>query len=146
MPSLDNPQNDPEYVDQHQSKLVVVDTNVLVSGFWSRNGEPSKILALLQNGKLTACYDSRILTEYHEVLSRRKFGFDQWEINDFLSALEHDGLSVVPTPFAIKFTDEDDRAFYETAKHCNARLITGNIRHFPKDGVAVVPKEFLEGL
>ncbi|GHV47886.1 hypothetical protein AGMMS49546_37960 [Spirochaetia bacterium] len=122
----------------------MVDTNILVSAFWSPGGEPAKIAALLQNGNLTACYDQRILTEYHEVLARRKFGFDQWEINDFLSLLEHEGLSVVPAPLPLEFTDEGDRPFYETAKHCNARLITGNIRHFPKDGVAVLPRAFLE--
>jgi putative PIN family toxin of toxin-antitoxin system len=128
---------------ERQSKLVVVDTNILVSAFWSPNGDCAKIIALLQNRNITACYDQRILTEYHEVLARPKFGFDQWEIIDFLSFLEHDGVSVVPPPLSMEFTDEDDRAFYETAKHGNARLITGNIKHFPKDGVAVLPKEFL---
>ncbi|GHV94858.1 hypothetical protein AGMMS50293_11780 [Spirochaetia bacterium] len=59
-------------------------------------------------------------------------------------------MSVVPTPLTMEFADENDGltsqayAFYETAKHCNARLITDNIRHFPKDGTAVLPREFLE--
>ncbi|GMO65076.1 MAG: hypothetical protein Ta2A_13100 [Treponemataceae bacterium] len=133
----------PQFAHEWSSKLVVLDTNILVSGFWSPNGEPAKILALLQNGNLSACYDQRILTEYHEVLARPKFGFDPWEINDFLSFLQQEGLSVVPAPLPMEFIDESDRAFYETAKHCNACLITGNIKHFPKDGVAVLPREFL---
>ena len=123
--------------------LVVVDTNVLVSGFWSRSSVPAKIIALLQNGVLTACYDQRILDEYHDVLSRPKFGFDDWEITDFLSQIENDGLSVVPIPLNISFVDEDDRPFYETAKHCGAKLITGNGRHFPKDEIVISPKNFL---
>ena len=55
--------------------LVVIDTNVLVSALWSKNGAPAKIISLVLQGKLIPCYDYRILSEYRTVLARPKFGF-----------------------------------------------------------------------
>jgi len=123
--------------------LIVVDTNILVSAFWSRNGNPAKIVGFIQNRTLTPCYDYRILEEYAEVLSREKFGFDEWEIEDFLAQIKHDGMSIVASTIDLSFVDESDRKFYEVAKHCGARLITGNIRHYPSDNIAILPADFL---
>ena len=124
--------------------LVVVDTNIVVSAFWSKNGKPAEIIRLIQNRIITPCYDSRILEEYEEVLSRAKFGFDEWEINDFLSQIKHDGISIVAQNIDISFVDEDDKKFYEVAKTCKALLITGNMKHFPTDSIIISPAEFLD--
>ena len=113
--------------------LVVIDTNVLVSALWSKSGVPAQVLALMQNRRLTPCNDSRILAEYWRVLRRSKFDFSEWEITGLLTQIEGDGVSVVPCPLPLPFIDEDDRKFSEVAKHCNATLITGNIKNFPKD-------------
>jgi putative PIN family toxin of toxin-antitoxin system len=113
--------------------LAVIDTNVLVSALWSKSGVAARVIALVQNGKVTPCFDQRILTEYRDVLHRNKFGFEEWEILDLLNQIEKDGISVVPAPLNIPFTDQDDRMFYEVAKHCQAALITGNLRHVPDD-------------
>jgi putative PIN family toxin of toxin-antitoxin system len=126
--------------------LVVLDTNVLVSAFWSRDSNPAQIITLVQNNVITPCFDSRIMREYRGVLHRKKFGFEKWEINQVLSQIENDGLSVVPVPLQIPFTDEADKKFYELAKHCHARLITGNIRHYPRDPLVVTPAAFLADL
>ena len=126
--------------------LVVIDTNILVSAFWSKSGVSAQILALVQNGRLTPCYDSRILAEYWRILRRSKFGFSQWEIAGVLTQIEHDGVSVVPCSLSAPFTDEDDRKFYEVAKHCNATLITGNLKHFPKDELVLSVAEFLAAI
>ncbi|MCL2108377.1 MAG: putative toxin-antitoxin system toxin component, PIN family [Oscillospiraceae bacterium] len=123
--------------------LVVVDTNVIVSAFWSKGGNPAKIISLIQNYLITPCYDYRIMQEYEEVLSRKKFGFESWEINNFLSQIKHDGISVVAPHIDIVFSDESDKMFYEVAKKCNAVLITGNSKHFPKDDCVVTPTDFL---
>jgi putative PIN family toxin of toxin-antitoxin system len=124
--------------------LIVVDTNVLVSALWTRNGNPAQILSLIQSRKIIPCYDCRILQEYHEVLSRPKFGFDAWEVTDLLAQIEDEGKSVIAEPLDIMFTDESDRKFYEAAKHCGAYLITGNQKHFPEDEAVLSPSEFLE--
>ena len=126
--------------------LVVADTNILVSAFWSRGGNAAKIAGLIQNNIIIPCYDYRILEEYEEVLSREKFGFDEWEINDFLSQIKHDGMSIVAKAVDIPFVDESDKKFYEVAKHCNAKLITGNAKHFPPDDFVISPAKFLGSL
>jgi putative PIN family toxin of toxin-antitoxin system len=126
--------------------LVVIDTNVLVSALYSRNGNPAKVMALIQNGIATPCHDYRILLEYREVLARPKFNFAAWEIADLLAQIESDGLSVTPSPLNIELPDEQDRKFYEVAKYCNAQLIIGNLKHFPKDKIVVSVREFLDNL
>ncbi|MDR1944225.1 MAG: putative toxin-antitoxin system toxin component, PIN family [Synergistaceae bacterium] len=123
--------------------LVVIDTNVLVSALYSRDGGPARIISLVQNRILTPCYDYRILAEYHGVLRRPKFGFAEWEVIDLLSQIENDGLSVSPIPLDVELIDEQDLMFYEVAKHCNARLVTGNLKHFPKDDFVCSVKNFL---
>ena len=123
--------------------LVVIDTNILVSALWSPDGAPAMVVSLLLNGKITPCYDHRILIEYHEILRRPKFGFSENEVYDFLSAVEGLGMSIVPEPANIHFTDEADKKIYEAAKHCGAKLITGNLKHFPQDDIVMTPEDFL---
>jgi putative PIN family toxin of toxin-antitoxin system len=53
----------------------VLDTNVFVSAFLSREGLAAKIVSLALQGKLRACYNQAIIDEYDEVLSRPKFNF-----------------------------------------------------------------------
>ncbi len=123
--------------------LVVIDTNVLVSGFWSGDGVPAQIMALLLNGKIVPCYDERIMQEYEEVLLRPKFGFSVGEVRAVLSWIRYVGMVVVAIPSKCEFVDEADKKFYEVAKDSGAILITGNKKHFPKDPKIVSPREFL---
>ena len=126
---------------------VVLDTNVLVSALWAPEGSPARILALVLNGRLTPCYDSRIMMEYKEVLGRKKFGFSKWETEALLGCIEDFGLSVVPVPLSLSFTDEEDKKFYEAAISCGAMLVTGNLRHFPaEDALVISPADFLASL
>lgn len=124
--------------------LVVVDTNILVSALWSRNGAPARAVGLVLSGQLTPCYDHRIMLEYRQVLQRPKFRFQPSEINALLAWIKQSGRSVVPAPVAIPFMDEADRKFYEVAKYCGAVLITGNLKHFPNDDAVMSVSDFLE--
>jgi len=54
---------------------VVVDTNVIVSALINANGIPARILSLVLNGNIKILYDNRIIFEYINVLSMKKFGF-----------------------------------------------------------------------
>lgn len=123
---------------------VVIDTNVLVSSFWSKDGAPAKIISMVLSGVLTPCYDYRILAEYRNVLMRPKFGFLESEVDALLDWIEIYGKSVVVSPLDIDFIDEDDKKFFEVAKYCNAKLVTGNLKHFPKDESIMSVNEFLE--
>lgn len=124
--------------------LVVIDTNILVSALWSKNGTPAKILSMVISGNLIPCYDYRILGEYREVLARPKFKFSNGEINSLLEWFADNGRSVVAEPLDVAFTDEADKKFYEVTKFCGAKLITGNRKHFPEDKQVLTVSEFLE--
>ena len=123
---------------------VVIDTNILVSGLYSRNGAPAKVLALMFNGLLTPCYDFRILEEYEEVLSREKFHFSKSDVKTLLKQIQSQGRSLVPPPLEMTFIDEDDKKFYELAKGFEIYLVTGNMKHYPKDNLIVSVSELLE--
>ena len=124
--------------------LVVIDTNVLVSALWSRNGAPARVVSMVLTDRLIPCYDYRILAEYRQVLSRPKFGFSENEINSLLDWIEAYGRSVVAEPLENDLVDEADKKFFEVAKFCGAILITGNLKHFPEDPQVMSVAAFLE--
>ena len=124
--------------------LVVIDTNILVSALWSKNGAPAQLLSLVINGRLIPCYDHRIINEYRDVLKRPKFKFSESEISFLLDWITDNGYSVVAEPVDTEFIDESDKKFYEVAKFCGAKLITGNIEHFPEDETVITVSEFFE--
>jgi uncharacterized protein len=121
----------------------VVDTNILVSALLSPSGSPARILDLVLNEKIIMYYDSRIMAEYQEVLTRPKFGFDAKSISHVINFIIHAGISIIPVPIIDIFNDEDDKMFYEVAKTAGAYLITGNTRHFPDDPIIITPQKFL---
>lgn len=124
--------------------LVVLDTNILVSSLWSKNGAPARVVSMIITGQLIPCYDYRILTEYRQVLSRPRFNFSDGEIDSLLEWIETSGRSIVADPINDPFIDESDKKFYEVAKFCGAILITGNLKHFPNDPQVMNVSSFLE--
>ncbi len=124
---------------------VVIDTNVIISGFLNSRGLPGKIINLLFNERINLLFDNRILAEHKDVLSRDKFGFNRDIIDPLIDYINKDCIYVISNPILESFNDEDDKKFYEVALSGNADyLITGNIKHFPKDQIIVTPREFLE--
>ena len=121
----------------------MLDTNILVSALLSRGGSPAKVLSLVFAGELVPCFDWRILEEYSEILSRRKFRFSPRDVKAILDRLWFSGYSVLAEPLSDVFIDESDRKFYELAKFCGA-VLTGNIKHFPRDPLVVTPSDFLK--
>lgn len=126
--------------------IVVLDTNVLVSGLLKPLGPSAAVLRLVLTGMVQVAHDYRILSEYREVLARPVFGFAPAAVEAFLIQIEEDGVSVTPAPVSIQWPDPTDAPFWETALAARAGfLITGNQRHFPKkkEGPSVVsPAEF----
>ena len=69
---------------------------------------------------------------------------DLWEIDAILDPLLKHGIPIhAETIQGIQFTDESDRKFYEVAKTIGAILVTGNLKHYPADGTALSPSDFL---
>lgn len=127
---------------------LVVDTNVLVSGLLTPFGPPGVIVALVAGGRLRLCYDPRILAEYHEVLRRPAFSFEEEDVASFLAQVRAQGELVVPTALSIGLPHVDDEPFLEVAEAGMAKfLVTGNLRHFPEGDwktPIVSPRQFLD--
>jgi len=123
---------------------VVLDTNVLVSALWTPAGNASASVNLILSDKIIPCFDTRIMDEYRVVLSRPRLAFLVGQVDELLAEISERGLSVIPLPSAVEMSDETDRKFYDTAKYCGAYLITGNIRHYPKEPSVISPAVFLD--
>lgn len=124
---------------------VVLDTNVLVSALINPKGMPTKILNLILNERLTVLYDNRIMSEYIEVLSRKKFNFSHEMVEPLIDFIKYEGEFIASEPLKTYFVDEDDKMFLEVAVSGNAEyLITGNTKHFPAENNIVTPKIFIE--
>lgn len=121
----------------------VIDTNILVSALLSPSGNPARVFDHVLNGNVVMCYDSRMIAEYQEVLLRPKFGFDKKAVRQIIDFIVHTGISIVPVPILNAFEDEDDKMFFEVAKTSKAYLVTGNLKHFPKEPMVIEPQEFL---
>ena len=128
---------------------VVIDTNILVSGLLTPFGNPSEILRLVALGKLSICYDARIIAEYNAVLKRPKFKFNQETVSILIKEFQLTGEFTVGVPLNESLPDKDDNMVLEVALGSNAEcIITGNLHHFPKKlclGVNIYsPSSFLD--
>lgn len=128
---------------------IVLDTNVIVSGFLNPYGPPGSIVGLAASGNLTLCYDARILAEYREVLVRPKFELDAQAVDDFLAQIAAEGEPATTALLPHRLPDHSDEPFLEAALGGRAEcLVTGNREHFPKQlclGMKVLsPSEFVE--
>lgn len=127
----------------------VIDTNVLISSLLTSNPNSATVLILkyVFDGKIIPLYSSTIIKEYKNVLSRKKFNFTISQINYILSAIEKYGLQLEPTHKTISLPDMDDLPFYEIVLDSyinNTYLVTGNIKHFPKEPFIVTARQMLE--
>lgn len=133
------------------NRLVVIDTNVLVSSLLSSSEDAATVQVVTKAilGEITPVVNRAILEEYQDVLSRQKFGFSQDNINYLLSAIEKYGITHEPKPSGTIIKDIDDIPFFDTAfdlQDYGAYLITGNMKHFPKVPFIISPREYINTL
>jgi len=126
----------------------VLDTNVLVSALINPKGAPSKVVLLVLTGKVIPLLDERILYEYRIVLRREIFGFDPFQLDEYLAQIDNNGEFIAAAPLTFSIPDPTDLPFLEVALsgHGDA-LITGNKKDFgkPPKGLKILsPAEFLE--
>ena len=131
--------------------IIVLDTNVLVSGILKPYSKAATLLRLVADGTIQLAYDLRLLSEYRDVLNRPKFNFAKENVEEFLEQAEREGLLVSVRPLKFHLPDPDDEPFLEVALSGGAKaIVTGNKRHFPKkeyEGVKILsPAEFLEAV
>ena len=131
--------------------MIVLDTNVIISGILRPFSKAAFILRLVADGSVQLAYDFRLLSEYRDVLSRPKFNVAKENAEAFLTQVEQEGFLVSVKPLEIHLPDPDDEPFLEVALAGKVEaIVTGNKRHFPKkeyEGIKILsPAEFLEGL
>lgn len=132
--------------------LIVLDTNVLVSGLLKRSSPPGQILDLILSGAIQIIVDERILEEYRLVLVRPRLNIPSLEAQQILLLLSATSIHVSAHPLDLKhedFPDPKDLPFAEVAIAGNVQaLVTGNSKHFfylKNFGVEVLsPAEFME--
>ena len=130
------------------TKYGVIDTNVLVLAMLKENSVPGLVLKHVFDGNLVPLLNDKILEEYQEVLLRKKFPFLEEDVNIVLENLQERGAFVNAGRLNIELPDVKDIVFYEVVmekrKEDFAYLVTGNIKHFPKEPFVVTPREMLE--
>ncbi|MEI3052340.1 MAG: PIN domain-containing protein [Prevotella sp.] len=88
---------------------------------------------------------SRILAEYYDVLSRSKFHLNEVRINELLYFIKQNGIDSSRFPYNGEMPDEDDRVFYEVClSKEDSFLVTGNLKHFPKEPQVITAAEMME--
>ena len=129
------------------SRLIVLDTNVLISAAISDRGPPNAIVSLALQREILLLSCPAIVDEYYEVFRRPKFkklGFPPFWLSVLLQQALHRPQD--PDPWPIAGPDPDDLVFLALAK--GNILVTGNIKDFPKsirlEVQVVTPAEYLK--
>ena len=129
---------------------IVLDTNVLISGMLNPSGPPGRIVDFLRTDVLQLVIDDRILAEYIDVMRRDYFlkyfsESDREDVIEYLSKNSHYSSSSVVVH---NMPDEGDTPFLEMAITEDVPLVTGNIKHYPKQlrkgCIVLYPGQFLK--
>lgn len=129
-------------------RLIVLDTNIIVSAGISPRSAPAKlVMDWLLEGQIQAVTCPSIVQEYREVVRREKFkryGFPPF----WLEFLIEESLQLPEPPvWPHRGPDPEDAPFLAPAHQAWTWLITGNLKHFPqttRGGVTVLsPADYL---
>ncbi|PKO08384.1 MAG: putative toxin-antitoxin system toxin component, PIN family [Chloroflexi bacterium HGW-Chloroflexi-2] len=113
--------------------LIVLDTNVLVSGLLKRNSKPEQIIDAILMRKIHLVIDERVFKEYQDVLHRPKLNIPKDRADAVLSFIAFSSVWIECTPVNFsqyEIIDEGDIPFAELAINKNVILISGNFKHF----------------
>ena len=127
----------------------VIDTNVLVSAFWTKNrlSPTVRIVDAITKNLFVPLFSPEMIAEYREVLTRSKFAFSEDEVRSLVDHIVSHGELVVPVKNSVRFPDPDDKVFFCTALSAIAddpMLVTGNEKHYPPVDFVVSPAEFCD--
>lgn len=115
------------------NRAIVVDTNIIVSALLSPNGTAFEFMTKVLDGEYTVLVCEEIFQEFEEVLRRDKFRLSEDIVSYILNWFISNALWVEPRQSCVSMPDEKDRIFYDIAKSCKAKLITGSFKHYPVD-------------
>ncbi len=114
-------------------RLVVLDTNVIVSARLSPDGVPAAlVMDYVLTGHVQGVTCPSIVEEYLEVVHRPKFARYRFP-PPWLDRLIEISLQLPnPAPWPHNLPDPKDAVFLALAHAAGAWLVTGNLKHFPK--------------
>ena len=99
------------------------------------------------SGKIKPLYNDEILAEYFDVLNRSKFHLSENRIYELLNFFKENGVDSSRFPYDGEMPDEDDRVFYEVClTKEDSFLVTGNLKHFPKEPQVITAAEMMESI
>jgi putative PIN family toxin of toxin-antitoxin system len=135
-------------------RLVVLDTNVIVSAAITPGGAPSKLIFdWVLRGLVQTVTSPAVVAEYREVVRRPKFNRYRFPPLWLEFLIEESLWLRDPEPWARSGSeppDPKDLPFLALAHAAGAWLVTGNLKHFPDTacgGVIVVsPADYLAHL
>ena len=127
---------------------VIIDTNVIISAMITKSidSPTMKVLELFYDKRINLYYSDEILNEYKDVLNRREFNLNKQLIGKFINNIKKLANRINPDDIDESTLDAKDQPFYELvmSKNINdAKLITGNIKHFPIKPFIMTPSEFI---
>jgi len=132
-------------------RLIVLDTNVIVSAGIQPQGAPAKlIMDWVLDGQVQVVTCPMIVNEYRLVVQRTKFfRYDFPPL--WLEFLIEESMRLPnPDRWHLPCPDPNNSVFIALAHATGAWLVTGNIKHFPKSalsGVTVLsPVDYLARL
>ena len=103
-----------------------------------------RVVDAVSDGTIIPMINFEILSEYQGVLGRAKFKFSSEDVSDLLEIFSVKAESYIPEVGISDFVDEDDYIFYATYKlREDSYLVTGNLRHFPKESRIVSPVDMV---
>ena len=125
----------------------VIDTNVLISALISPKSDSATVQILDKSfdEEIIPLYNQDILKEYKEVMNRPKFHLSETDIDFVIRSITEGGIEVEEIHSEYVFADKKDKVFYEVyLSFPDSYLITGNIRHFPKQDQILSPSEMIK--
>ena len=125
----------------------VIDTNIFLSALITHNSNAStaRVLENLLLHRIIPLYNDDIIKEYDEVLHRAKFKLSEEQISTIIEHVKENGIDSSRFPYAGEMPDEDDRVFYEVClTKEDSFLVTGNLKHFPKEPQVITAAEMME--
>lgn len=126
----------------------VIDTNVIVSSFFSKDGtsNPSLVVKAIFQNKIIPVFNDEIINEYRDVLYRSKFQFSSGLIEDLVTTIIKLGVRIESVEVSNEiFPDPKDIIFYEVKMAVeDSYLVTGNIKHFPLKPYVVTPAQMIK--
>jgi predicted nucleic acid-binding protein len=131
-------------------RLILLDTNVIVSAAIGVSGPPAHLVDWVLRGQAQAVTCPTVIAEYRAVVRREKFhqyGFPP----PWLEYMIAESLQLSDPPdWPHPLPDSKDAPFLALAKSTGAWLVTGNLKHFPRtarNGVTVLsPADYLSHL